>query len=645
MAEFEKLIELDLQIRHHNEKIVFNEGFKLYLFESLYSIQQYYGLYNFLDLIFTIFEFIQLMTFPMDKVFNKSWGDNWVNIIGNFFNYFQLIHLWNGTTFFIITYIITCIYIIILISFFCHIIIKSISSKKKSKIIIKGLALMLQLLSVISIPFLRTLFSIFTCENESLKISKEIECKGVIHYILIIISILFIIIFKSFIILIHCTIYEFGHNSNILKSGYTSSTNIILDITKLLLVIVYQFISNEIILSIITLILSIIILIHFLITQPYSHEFTMKLYSILYINFCWSCIICIISIFLRNSKFKSGIVLLILGYPLISILLCLKGGDFSAEKLLSFILYYKNNEYYTLLNIEYFLKLEDSLAEKIKSKEYKLLISYILNHESKCSNQNCYIKMFMKIPFKVTNFDTLKVLLLQHAELLYKNGISKQPYNIKLRISYILFLIKRMNKKLKGKNELLLLNKFEKNLECSFIIYKIQKYLDENEESEEVEKNINYSQSISNKLISNEIKTLINNILINYIKFWNILLESNWNNPENFAEMNELGQEIKLLNNELHKNINSLESWNLLDQDTIKIYINYLKEIINNNEQANIFNKKLLDADEDKPTYDDINLYQLNYEEMSKNEDYKYIIINLSKDDFKKNKQHIIFSL
>ena len=200
MVEIEKLINIDLHIQNNNEEeLTITKDLKSLLFKALYEIQQYYGLYKFIDIIFSIFEFIQLMAFPMDKVFNKSWGNNWVNTIGNFFNYFQLIHLWNGTTFFIITYIITCIYIIILISFFCHIIIKSISSKKKSKIIIKGLALMLQLLSVISIPFLRTLFSIFTCENESLKISKEIECKGVIHYILIIISILFIIIFKNFL--------------------------------------------------------------------------------------------------------------------------------------------------------------------------------------------------------------------------------------------------------------------------------------------------------------------------------------------------------------------------------------------------------------------------------------------------------------
>ena len=110
MVEFEKLIDIDLQILHHKEEIVQTNSFKLYLFESLYSIQQYYGLYKFIDIIFTIIEFIQLMAFPMDKVFNNSWGDYWVKTIGNFFRFFQLIYLWNGTTFFIATYILICIY-------------------------------------------------------------------------------------------------------------------------------------------------------------------------------------------------------------------------------------------------------------------------------------------------------------------------------------------------------------------------------------------------------------------------------------------------------------------------------------------------------------------------------------------------------
>ena len=42
------------------------------------------------------------------------------------------------------------------------------------------------------------------------------------------------------------------------------------------------------------------------------------------------------------------------------------------------------------------------------------------------------------------------------------------------------------------------------------------------EENNKLEKNANYSQSISYKLISNEIKTLIDNIIINYINNLNI---------------------------------------------------------------------------------------------------------------------------
>ena len=112
MADFEKLIDIDLQTQYHKEEKSINEGFKLYLFEALYSIQQFYGLYKFLDIIFIIIEFIQLMAFPMDKAFDKSWGDTWVNTIGNFFRYFQLMHLWHGTSFSIIAYILTIIYII-----------------------------------------------------------------------------------------------------------------------------------------------------------------------------------------------------------------------------------------------------------------------------------------------------------------------------------------------------------------------------------------------------------------------------------------------------------------------------------------------------------------------------------------------------
>ena len=106
------------------------------------------------------------------------------------------------------------------------------------------------------------------------------------------------------------------------------------------------------------------------------------------------------------------------------------------------------------------------------------------------------------------------------------------------------------------------------------------------------------------------------------------MLIHDWNKSDHLIKLNHLGEDIKFLNKELSQNIKSLESWNLLDQETIKIYIKYLKEIINHNEKAHSFINKISEDEQNKHQYDEINLYELNYKEMSKNEEYKYIIIN-----------------
>ena len=630
MTDFEKLIYINLQIENNKEDLNPVRGFKLYLFEALYSIQQFHGRYQFWDILFTIFEFVQLMAFPMDKIFDESWGNHWVKTLGNSFRYSQLIFLWKGTSFFIITYVFVCICIIILISLFFYVLIKSTSFA--SVHIIKFLVLMFQMQTVLNIPFLRTLFSTIFCENDFLEVSPEIKCQSGIHIFLIVLSVILIIIYKLIIILFHSTLYEFGVQPNKLKSGYTSSNEVILDFFKLILIIIYQLISHKMILAIATLLFSIILLIHFLVMQPYSSEFTMKLYLSLYSLFCWSCVICIGSILLQNSNFRSGIVLLIIGYPLLLIIINLQEWEFSIDKYFSLYLSNSRGGYNSLLEIEYFLKLEDSLAEKLKTREFKILFSYITDYEDKCTDQNCHLKNFMKIPFKPENFESLRILLLQHAELLYKQSILKHSNNIKLRIGYILFLFKKLNKKLKGKNEIILLDKFETNFECSFLIYKLKKYIEDTfsdkEEIKTENNNENLSQVVSSKEASKKIKSVIENIITKYVSLWNIMLIHDWNKSDHLIKMNHLGEDIKFLNKELNQNIKSLEGWNLLDQETMKIYIKYLKEIINHNEKAHSFINKISENEQNKHQYDEINLYELNYKEMSKNEEYKYIIIN-----------------
>ena len=129
------------------------------------------------------------------------------------------------------------------------------------------------------------------------------------------------------------------------------------------------------------------------------------------------------------------------------------------------------------------------------------------------------------MPIKPENLESLKILLLQHAEILYKDAITEEPNNIKLRISYILFLFNKLKKKLKCKNELSMLNKFENNFETSFLIYKTYKYINDNindsnnNTKESNDNNINITQAMNYKLLSDEIKTLIEDIVKHYSDF------------------------------------------------------------------------------------------------------------------------------
>ena len=640
MKEEEKLLKINLSNEQEKENIKKLTGYKLYFFRALYSIQKYQGKNKFSDILFAIIEFIQLMAFPLDKIFSIGWRDKLFGTVGNFFRFFQFYSLWKGNTaFYIISYIITCLYIFFLLVLSLHLLVNSKQVAIKNKIIVMCIAFQLQFETILNIPFLRTLFGIFSCVNDDVEVAPDIKCHSVIQIILIVISVIFFIIFELLIIIFHKTIFEFGVCPSKLKAAYTSSTIIFLDIAKLILVFFYQFVYNETVLAIITLILSIILLFHFLGTQPFSSGFTMKLYIALYLFFLWTSILCLISIFLKQAKFEGGVILYIVGFPIIIFAVFFKDWDFAFDKIFEFSMISDPEGYKQLLKIEYFLRLEENLSEKIRTKQQKVLYSYINNYERNCTMAVCPLKQFMKIPLKVENFVEMKICLLQHGEVLYKNAISKHPYNPKLRISYGLFLFHRMNKKLKGVSEIALLDKFNTNLEDSFLVYKAQRLLKDEESgelnlNEHDEQDTNFINSISYKSILNNIKSLISKITLNYIDFWTILAISDGNKTQNFLKMSKIGTRIRSLSEELMGHIKKLETINIYDQETFKLYMQYLTEILSNATQANVYNNKLSETDQNKHQYNEENLFDLNYKEMSKREDYKYIIINFSPFQF-----------
>ena len=158
MEYTDKLININLQIEHNKEDINPIKGFKLYLFETLYLIQKFQGKYKFLDILLTIFEFIQLMAFPINKIFSQDSINYFDKDIADFFSFSQLIFFWQGTSFFIVIFAITILYILIFLSLFIYILINSFSSP--SKIIIQFLLLMFQFHAILNIPFLTTLFTV-----------------------------------------------------------------------------------------------------------------------------------------------------------------------------------------------------------------------------------------------------------------------------------------------------------------------------------------------------------------------------------------------------------------------------------------------------------------------------------------------------
>ena len=636
MKEEEKLMKLDLQ--KENKKIEANQinGIKLYFFKMIYVLLQNQIDNYFRDVLFIICQFIQLMSFPLDTAFSSGWKSFWYGTIGHFFRYFQLIYLWYGNSqFYIISYFLATFYILIfliLVAYTLHLLSNYIL---RSKTIIGILLTIYEFECILNIPFLKILFSVFSFDNEKLDVAPIIPCKGSLHIGMIIISSFLIICYLILIILFHMTLFEFGAIHGKIRAAFTSSTEVLLVIVKFILVVAYQFIRHQMALALITFILSLFLLFNFLEKQPFINNTITKLYFTLYLLFFWSGFICVVSLLLKNTKFEGGVFLLVLGYPFIVLTIISKELEFTLERVFEYVGDKYKDGYKVLMEIEYFLKLEDSLEDKIKTREQKILYFYINNYERDCTDQDCPLKQFLNIQLSVENFSDMKICLLQHAEMLYKTAVSKYPFNAKLRLSYAIFLYKRLNKRQKGTNEILLLNRYTTNLEDSFLIYRAQRFIEEeNEGHSDSESNSKTVNSVTYKAILNNIKVLIGKITTNYIDFWTILAISDESKSENFQKMSRIGTRISKLNEDLISDFERLERVNLYDQDTIKLYAQYLSEILNNHTSANIYNNKLIELEQRKHQFNEENLFDLNYKAMARSEDYKYIVISGSQTNF-----------
>jgi hypothetical protein len=458
MKEEKKLMNLELENetqKLEEKKLSF---LKLFFFNLVHYLLDHQRVNYFLDYLFIIIQFIQLMAFPIDAIFSSGWNILWLGTIGHFFRYFQFIFIFvNYNHFYVVSFFMVLLYIFVFIILLLFSVHRLSKYSKIPKVLLEFLYMFLQFNTVLYIPFLKILFNIFNCNNNSILYNEIIECGNKMHIAMIVISCFLIVIYFMILLFFKITYFEFGFFKNKLKSAFTSSTEVLLLLIETLLIVIYQFLNYQVALSVITLIISFFAFYDYHEKQPFTNITFNKTNYILYLLFLWTSLICFISLLLKNTKFEGTILLLFLGYPIIILIIVTRELEFTFEKIFSFNEDRYKNGYKNLKHIEYFLKLEESLYDHVRTREQKILYSYVYNYELTCINEVCGLKSFLEIPLKVENFNDMKVYLLRHAETLYRVAISKFPFNVKLRLSYALFLYEKMNRKQQGTNELLLL--------------------------------------------------------------------------------------------------------------------------------------------------------------------------------------------
>ena len=240
-------------------------------------------------------------------------------------------------------------------------------------------------------------------------------------------------------------------------------------------------------------------------------------------------------------------------------------------------------EYY-----KYILHLQTLIEDKNKSRENKLILkSFLKKMEENGVQTDYFLKKYLICLEKGMDCD---ILLYYYMQKLFEEGLNKFNNDLTITISYIYFLVKKLSKK---KKAILLYTSIDKNIysiDKLFNIYRCQKILDklgtgfdgkdkENIESVDIIKIFNYKNKV------NQFIDLLNKISLLYYDFWLALFSNNCEGKDEFKTLNELGSKISELLNPIEQTFNFIYHIKNDDIEVLKLYLGYIKNILNNNER------------------------------------------------------------
>ena len=284
------------------------------------------------------------------------------------------------------------------------------------------------------------------------------------------------------------------------------------------------------------------------------------------------------------------------------------------------------------------LKYIKDLLQIIKNKEkcresFIIFNTLILIKERNCINKNCKLKKYLFLSEKGLESD---YILYQYCQQLFELSIKQFPNDVILKANYIIYLVVQMSKKKFAQKILNTMQNEPFHFQNNYIIYCCKKYIESHASLSKKnfeEENINIMQSFEYEKIFNIFKSNLSKASFLYYEFWSSLYKSHLQGTEDFSKLNNIGEKLNSLIDEIGKKFEQLHRVKSDDVEVLNLYSGFLKNILNNNNKYDQL-KNIIDSlsNVDKIQDKEIDFSNFDLKFLNNSDEYKYIIISAEEE-------------
>ncbi len=612
-------------------------------------------------------ETCQFLCYPFYDPMGYLWKKPQLfNVISKFLSYFQTVVFFNNTELYTVVFYLIIVMILGVVADVCYVAYIISSNNKSGAVWPMSLlrSVVSYIVTVMFNPLVEYLLAILECsdkDEEGNQLSyyqnynvDDMHCWTNPHFTVM--CVLAVII--TFIFIIICTVvmtifYEQKTSADIDGAKTSSTADLVVLFVKIALILIYSFLVwtkgyHWVVVPGTTLLAFLQFYIYWVERPFYEEKMNYAFFIHTGIVF-FSTVVLLLTKVLEKAAFDGGIFLFFIGCPIVSYIIITQKDQRFSELLTNINKFDKGD--YVFRQIRYFLELAD---KKGKHRQSNILLKgYIYVHEETCTLLDCPLKKYLKECEKyekqnvnvngtatnvgidsVNNIHQSNALtqigggttllntgtstnignmhneadlyLFQYAMIMYQNGISKFPSCTTLRMNYSFFLMERMNNRKKALIELKNCDKYNPSFEEEFIIFRFcenQAGDGGDDDDDDDEDGLDIVSAIAYRNHLGMFKEGLTNITSIYSEFWNLLLNNTQKTEEDLMKMNEYGEKINSLLEDIKGHYSEMEKLKYNDEEVLTLYSDFFQEILNDRSQAEYYRGRLRDiqGNEDGP--------------------------------------------